>query len=73
MGKAGAHPRGGPVTGVAGFAGDHVIRRLALGDVVVMALSALAGCYTGMTEAGNTPRRRRAVTLFARLGSHEVI
>ena len=73
MGKVCAHPRGGTVTGVARLVGRRVIRRLALGDVVVMALSALVRYYAGMTEKDNTPRRGRGVTLLARLGCHDVI
>ena len=57
MGKACAHPRGGTVTGVAGLVGGHVIRRLALGDIAVMALSALARNYAGVTEKCDSPRR----------------
>ena len=73
MGKACAHPRGGTVTSVAGLVSRHVIRRLALDDVVVMALTALVRYYAGMTEKGNAPRRGRSVTRLARLGRHDVV
>ena len=73
MGKACAHPRGGAVTGVAGLAGGHVIRRLTLGHAVVMALTALTRRYAGVTEGDNTPRCGRGVALIARLTCYDVI
>ena len=55
MGKTGAHPRGGTVAGVTGLIGDHVIRWLALGGVVVMTLLTLVKRYTDMAEIDDAP------------------
>jgi hypothetical protein len=50
-----AHPGGGAMTGVAWCIGGNVVRRLALRDTAVMALTALVGYYAGVTEKGDTP------------------
>lgn len=55
MGKAGAHPRGGAMTGVARCIGGRVIRRLALGNAAIMALTTLVRYYAGVTEKSDTP------------------
>ena len=68
-----AHPGGGAMASVARCRGGSVVRRFALGDVAVMALTALVGYHTGVTEKGNAPRRGRGVTGLARLGRHDVI
>ena len=55
MSKACAHPGGGAMTGVAWCIGGNVVRRLALRDTAVMALTALVSYHAGVTEKGDTP------------------
>jgi hypothetical protein len=40
---------------VARCSGGSVVRRFALGDAAVMALTALVRYHTGVTEKGNVP------------------
>lgn len=50
-----AHPGGGAMASVARCSGGSVVRRFALGDAAVMALTALVRYHTGVTEKGNVP------------------
>jgi len=55
------------MAGVTRLVGDRVIRRLARGDAVVMALPALMGNYADVGEARHLPRGGRGMALVARL------
>ena len=55
MRKTCARPRGGTVTSIARFISGHVILRFTLGDVAVVALTALMRCYARVTEKSNLP------------------
>lgn len=73
MSKGRAHPGGGAMAAVARLVGDWMIRRLARGDAVVMALRALTGHYADMGEPRHLPRGRRGMALTARLLCRYVI
>lgn len=73
MGKGRAHPRGGAMAGIARLSGGGVHGRLARGEAVVMALPALVGRYTGVSEPCHLPRGGRGMALIARLLCRYVI
>jgi hypothetical protein len=55
MVKAHSHPCSGAMASIARLSSWRVVRRLALGDAVVMALTALVRYYADMTERSNIP------------------